>query len=107
MLAGAMLYTRGHSSSLPLTRLLSILISVLHFITTQMLHRLLVKLSRMPMLSRNIIPAGPYQLPKNHSDADGGVQVEDTKICVIMVGLPARGKSLIAGKGSSMLNALS
>jgi 6-phosphofructo-2-kinase len=27
------------------------------------------------------------------------VQVEDTKICVVMVGLPARGKSLIAGKG--------
>ena len=28
-----------------------------------------------------------------------GVQVEDTKICVVMVGLPARGKSLIAQKG--------
>ena len=28
-----------------------------------------------------------------------GVQVEDTRICVVMVGLPARGKSLIAGKG--------
>lgn len=30
-----------------------------------------------------------------------GVQVEDTKICVVMVGLPARGKSFIAQKGSS------
>ena len=28
-----------------------------------------------------------------------GVQVEDTKICVVMVGLPARGKSFIAQKG--------
>lgn len=28
-----------------------------------------------------------------------GVQVEDTKIVVVMVGLPARGKSLIAQKG--------
>ncbi len=30
-----------------------------------------------------------------------GVQVEDTRICVVMVGLPARGKSLIAGKGTT------
>lgn len=30
----------------------------------------------------------------------GGVQVEDTRICVVMVGLPARGKSLIAQKGT-------
>lgn len=28
-----------------------------------------------------------------------GVSVEDTQICVVMVGLPARGKSLIAQKG--------
>lgn len=28
-----------------------------------------------------------------------GIQVEDTQICVVMVGLPARGKSLIAQKG--------
>lgn len=28
-----------------------------------------------------------------------GVQSDDSKICVVMVGLPARGKSLIAGKG--------
>lgn len=27
------------------------------------------------------------------------VQAEDTRICVVMVGLPARGKSLIAQKG--------
>lgn len=27
-----------------------------------------------------------------------GVQVDDLKICVVMVGLPARGKSYIAGK---------
>lgn len=30
-----------------------------------------------------------------------GVQAEDTKICVVMVGLPARGKSFIAQKGAS------
>ena len=30
-----------------------------------------------------------------------GVQVEDTRICVVMVGLPARGKSYIAQKGES------
>lgn len=29
-----------------------------------------------------------------------GVQVEDTRIAVVMVGLPARGKSLIAQKGT-------
>lgn len=28
-----------------------------------------------------------------------GVQVGDTKVCVVMVGLPARGKSFIAQKG--------
>lgn len=31
--------------------------------------------------------------------SDKGVQVEDTRIAVVMVGLPARGKSLIAQKG--------
>lgn len=30
-----------------------------------------------------------------------GIQAEDTRICVVMVGLPARGKSLIAQKGNS------
>ena len=30
-----------------------------------------------------------------------GVQVEDTRICVVMVGLPARGKSYIAQRGKS------
>lgn len=32
-----------------------------------------------------------------------GVQPEDTRICVVMVGLPARGKSLIAQKGRSFI----
>ena len=31
-----------------------------------------------------------------------GVQVEDTRIAVVMVGLPARGKSLIALKGQPL-----
>jgi 6-phosphofructo-2-kinase/fructose-2,6-biphosphatase 2 len=35
-----------------------------------------------------------------------GVQVEDTQICVVMVGLPARGKSLIAQKGTFVPTAI-
>ena len=38
----------------------------------------------------------PYRTATN----DKGVQVEDTRIAVVMVGLPARGKSLIAQKGN-------
>ena len=39
-------------------------------------------------------------LPTYYKSANGhGIQVEDTRICVVMVGLPARGKSLIAQKG--------
>ena len=41
-------------------------------------------------------------LPKVCKHANGkGVQVEETRIAVVMVGLPARGKSLIAQKGTS------
>jgi 6-phosphofructo-2-kinase/fructose-2,6-biphosphatase 2 len=40
------------------------------------------------------------ELPRPSKKTNGvGVQVEDTQICVVMVGLPARGKSLIAQKG--------
>ena len=35
-----------------------------------------------------------------------GVQVEDIKVCVVMVGLPARGKSYIAQKGVLALPSL-
>ena len=43
--------------------------------------------------------AGPPTVWKH---ANGkGVQVEETRIAVVMVGLPARGKSLIAQKGTS------
>ena len=39
-------------------------------------------------------------VPTRYRNANGkGVQVEETRIAVIMVGLPARGKSLIAQKG--------
>ena len=36
----------------------------------------------------------------NRKTNGAGIQVEDTQICVVMVGLPARGKSLIAQKGT-------
>ena len=52
-------------------------------------------------------PQGYFMRPatrtRGHSGskANGvGIQVEDTRICVVMVGLPARGKSLIAQKGT-------
>ena len=42
-------------------------------------------------------------IPRKSRIVNGvGVQVEDTQICVVMVGLPARGKSLIAQKGKSI-----
>jgi len=49
-------------------------------------------------------PQGEFMFPASRtrpsSKVNGvGVQVEDTRICVVMVGLPARGKSLIAQKG--------
>lgn len=44
------------------------------------------------------VPTGELMQP--HRRTNGvGVQAEDTRICVVMVGLPARGKSLIAQKG--------
>ena len=55
----------------------------------------------------NRAPQGDFMRPaarsraRTNSKTNGvGVQVEDTRICVVMVGLPARGKSLIAQKGS-------
>ena len=55
----------------------------------------------------NRVPQGDFMRPSSrakkssHAKANGvGVQVEDTRICVVMVGLPARGKSLIAQKGT-------
>lgn len=36
----------------------------------------------------------------NRKTNGSGVQAQETRICVVMVGLPARGKSLIAQKGS-------
>ena len=44
------------------------------------------------------IASGDFYAPKRRTNSLG-VQVEETRICVIMVGLPARGKSLIAQKG--------
>ena len=42
------------------------------------------------------------KMPTYYKKTNGeGVQVEDTRIAVVMVGLPARGKSLIAQKGMS------
>lgn len=55
-----------------------------------------------PNLARS--PQGDFMTPASRTRASSktngaGVQVEDTRICVVMVGLPARGKSLIAQKG--------
>lgn len=57
-----------------------------------------------PELTRS--PPGDFMRPAtrtrtaSNAKTNGvGVQVEDTRICVVMVGLPARGKSLIAQKG--------
>lgn len=43
------------------------------------------------------VPTGDLIRP-NRKTNGSGIQAEDTRICVVMVGLPARGKSLIAGK---------
>jgi len=44
------------------------------------------------------VPTRDFESTKRKTNGVG-VQVEETKICVVMVGLPARGKSLIAQKG--------
>jgi 6-phosphofructo-2-kinase/fructose-2,6-biphosphatase 2 len=46
------------------------------------------------------VPTGELIQPSRKTNG-AGVQAEDTRICVVMVGLPARGKSLIAQKGKS------
>ncbi|KAI9710192.1 MAG: Fructose-2,6-bisphosphatase [Chrysothrix sp. TS-e1954] len=52
------------------------------------------------------IASGEFYAPKRRTNSLG-IQVEETRICVIMVGLPARGKSLIAQKVSRYLAWLS
>ncbi|KAL9083450.1 MAG: hypothetical protein Q9165_008526 [Trypethelium subeluteriae] len=51
------------------------------------------------------IPTGGFLSPSKRTNSMG-VQAEDTRICVIMVGLPARGKSLIAQKSAEGPNNL-
>jgi hypothetical protein len=50
----------------------------------------------------NRVPQGKLIRPSRKTNG-AGVQAEDTKICVVMVGLPARGKSLIAQKGTFVI----
>ncbi|EOD45410.1 Fructose-bisphosphatase [Neofusicoccum parvum] len=52
------------------------------------------------------VPPGEFARP-NRKTNGSGVQAEDTRICVVMVGLPARGKSLIATKVVRYLHWLS
>lgn len=47
------------------------------------------------------VPQGDLIRPSRKTNG-AGVQADDTKICVVMVGLPARGKSLIAQKGRNI-----
>lgn len=49
------------------------------------------------------VPTGEFFSPSKKTNGIG-VQAEDTRICVIMVGLPARGKSLIAQKGTFLVS---
>jgi 6-phosphofructo-2-kinase/fructose-2,6-biphosphatase 2 len=51
------------------------------------------------------VPTGDLIQPRRRTNSLG-VQAEDTRICVVMVGLPARGKSLIAQKGMSSLHSV-
>jgi hypothetical protein len=48
------------------------------------------------------VPTGDFVRPSRKTNG-AGVQAEDTRICVVMVGLPARGKSLIAQKGKKSI----
>jgi hypothetical protein len=48
------------------------------------------------------VSAGDCMRPTRKTNSIG-VQAEDTKICVVMVGLPARGKSYIAQKRRSLV----
>lgn len=41
-----------------------------------------------------------YMRP-NRKTNGSGIQADETRICVVMVGLPARGKSLIASKSKA------
>ncbi|KAF2205648.1 fructose-2,6-bisphosphatase-like protein [Delitschia confertaspora ATCC 74209] len=52
------------------------------------------------------VPTGKFCTPHKRTNSYG-VQAEDTRICVVMVGLPARGKSLIAQKVVRYLHWLS
>ncbi|KAF2708398.1 fructose-2,6-bisphosphatase-like protein [Pleomassaria siparia CBS 279.74] len=52
------------------------------------------------------VPTGEFIKPNRKTNGEG-IQAEDTRICVVMVGLPARGKSLIAQKVVRYLHWLS
>lgn len=51
----------------------------------------------MPQMQK--VPSGDYMTPAKRTNGTG-VQADDARICVVMVGLPARGKSYIAQKGT-------
>lgn len=53
-----------------------------------------------------VLRPGIGQMRPNRRTNGNGVQCEETRICVVMVGLPARGKSLLASKGMKRVQIL-
>lgn len=71
-----------HLPFLPTSRFLSPRVNQSSFLASPLIEDFLFELAKMATIGADII-----------------AQSDDSKICVVMVGLPARGKSLIAGKG--------
>lgn len=56
---------------------------------------------KLDWVGNNLDGSQKMEVHWSMTDAPADVKVEDVQICVVMVGLPARGKSLIAQKSES------